>query len=205
MRHKGIRIFLLLGVFVSLGVVGYKASQTIWLTRGEQYRKDPLAALEHAPETALELKTFHHTKIEDGQRAWEVIGEEARYLKGKQEAVVKKPRLVFYHKDGETTQAVGNTGRLFFKDKELDRMQLLGDIEINYQGLILRTDEIVYVKSANQIVSPGKITIKGKGIELEGVGAEFAIQDEKFRLLQKVKTKLQPGKLGKMRTRLNAN
>ncbi len=205
MRHKGIRIFLLLGVFVSLGVVGYKASQTIWLTRGEQYRKDPLAALEHAPETALELKTFHHTKIEDGQRAWEVIGEEARYLKGKQEAVVKKPRLVFYHKDGETTQAVGNTGRLFFKDKELDRMQLLGDIEINYQGLILRTDEIVYVRSANQIVSPGKITLKGKGIELEGVGAEFAIQDEKFRLLQKVKTKLQPGKLGKMRTRLNAN
>jgi len=205
MRHKGIRIFLLLGVFVSLGVVGYKASQTIWLTRGEQYRKDPLAALEHAPETALELKTFHHTKIKDGQRAWEVIGEEARYLKGKQEAVVKKPRLVFYHKDGETTQAVGNTGRLFFKDKELDRMQLLGDIEINYQGLILRTDEIVYVRSANQIISPGKITIKGKGIELEGVGAEFAIQDEKFRLLQKVKTKLQPGKLGKMRTRLNAN
>ena len=205
MRHKGIRIFLLLGVFVSLGVVGYKASQTIWLTRGEQYRKDPLAALEHAPETALELKTFHHTKIEDGQRAWEVIGDEARYLKGKQEAVVKKPRLVFYHKDGETTQAVGNTGRLFFKDKELDRMQLLGDIEINYQGLILRTDEIVYVRSANQIISPGKITIKGKGIELEGVGAEFAIQDEKFRLLQKVKTKLQPGKLGKMRTRLNAN
>ena len=205
MRHKGIRIFLLLGVFVSLGVVGYKAAQTIWLTKGEQYRKDPLALLEHAPETALQLKTFHHTKIEDGQRAWEVIGEEARYLKGKQEAVVKKPRLVFYHKDGETTQAVGNTGRLFFKDKELDRMQLLGDIEINYQGLILRTDEIVYVRSANQIVSPGKITLKGKGIELEGVGAEFAIQDEKFRLLQKVKTKLQPGKLGKMRIRLNAN
>jgi LPS export ABC transporter protein LptC len=205
MRHKGIRIFLLLGVFVSLGVVGYKAYQIISFTKGEQYRKDPLALLEHAPETALQLKTFHHTKIEDGQRAWEVIGEEARYLKGKQEAVVKKPRLVFYHKDGETTQAVGNTGRLFFKDKELDRMQLLGDIEINYQGLILRTDEIVYVRSANQIVSPGKITLKGKGIELEGVGAEFAIQDEKFRLLQKVKTKLQPGKLGKMRIRLNAN
>lgn len=203
MRHKGIRIFLLVGVFVSLGVVGYKAAQSIWRTK--EFLENPVELLEHAPEAALELKTFHHTKIEDGQKAWEVLGEEARYLKGKQEAVVKKPRLVFYHRDGKTTEATGNTGRLFFNDKELDRMQLLGDIEINYEGLILRTDEIVYVKSANRIVSSGKITLKGKGVELEGVGAEFAIKDEKFRLLQKVMTKLQPGKLEKMRIGLNAN
>jgi LPS export ABC transporter protein LptC len=205
MRHKRIRIFLLVGVFASLGVVGYKAAQSIWLVQRDKIEHAAIGLLEHAPETALQLKTFHHTKIEEGQKAWEVLGEEARYLKGKQEAVVKKPRLVFYHKGGETTEAIGSTGRLYFKDKELDRMQLLGDIEINYQGLIVRTDEIVYVRSANRIVSPGKITLKGKGIELEGVGAEFAIQDEKFRLLQKVKTKLQPGKLEKMRIRLNAN
>lgn len=203
MRHKGIRICLLVGVFALLGVVGYKAARSIWLIK--QFRENPVEILDNAPEAALQLKTFHHTNIENGKRAWEVLGEEARYLKGKKEAVVKKPRLVFYHRDGETTKATGNTGRLFFKDKELDRMQLLGDIEINHQGLTLRTDEIVYVRSANQIVSPGKITLKGKGIELEGVGAEFAIQDEKFRLLQKVKTKLQPGRLEKMRIKLDGN
>jgi LPS export ABC transporter protein LptC len=205
MRHKGVRIFLLLGIFASLGVVGYKAAQNIWLSKIERIRKDPIGFLEHLPEPTLQLKSFHHTKIEEGRKVWEVIGDEARYLKDEQEAFVKKPRLVFYHKDGQTTEATGNEGHLFFKGKEIDKMQLQGDIEVNHQGFVLRTDELVYFKSANQIVSAGKITLKGNGIELEGVGAEFALQEQRFRLLQKVKTKLQPGKLEKIKLGPNAN
>lgn len=195
---------LLVGVFASLGVVGYKAAKNISLVR-DKIRENPIEILDHMPEAALQLKSFHHTKIEDGRKVWEVAGDEARYLKEEREALVTKPHLIFYHKDGETTEATGNQGHLFFKGKEIDKMQLLGDIEINHQGFVLQTNEIVYFKNTNQIVSPGKVTLKGEGIELEGVGAEFAVIEERFRLLQKVKTKLQPGKLEKIRVGLNAN
>ncbi len=195
MKHKGLRVFLVIAIFASLGLVAYKVTQNI--------RKNRLAFLDYVPEAALHVMDFHRTKVEGGRKVWDVAGEEARYLKAEKEAVIKRPRIVFYAKSGDTIEVTGNEGRLFFTDQDMEKMQLQGEIQVNYQGFVLETDEILYLKSTDQMISPAKVIIRGEGLELEGIGMEISLQDEKFRLLQKVKTKLQPEQLGNKRTGSN--
>lgn len=205
MRRKSIRIVLLIAIFASLGGLAYKVAENIWLMKGREIQKNPLKLLDYVPEAALQIKEFRRAKVEGGRKVWELFGEEARYLKDEKEAVIKKPRIVFYDKKGGTIKATGNEGRLFFTDKgthpEMEKMQLKGGIQVNYRGFVLHTDELLYLKSKNQVVSPGKVTLEGDGLELEGTGMEIALDDERIRLLKKVRTKLQPERLRNMKVR----
>ncbi|MBI2997125.1 MAG: LPS export ABC transporter periplasmic protein LptC [Deltaproteobacteria bacterium] len=195
MKRKGVRSLLLLLIGATLGGVGYKVADTVWTARVDEMRKEPLKFLDRLPDVALQLKDFHRAKIEGGRKMWELWGEEARYLKGEKQAVIKKPRFIFYDKNERTLEATGDEGRLFFTDKELEEMNMKGDVQVTYQGYILRTEEAFYFKSKNQVVAPGKVTLKAEGLELEGVGMEIKLEEEKVRLLKEVKTKVDPNQL----------
>lgn len=203
MSRKRVRALLLVLILASLGGVGYKVAKIVWV-KVDELQKEPFKVLNQLPEAALQVKGFHHTKIEEGRKVWELLGEEARYLKNQKQAFIKRPRLIFYNQNGETIEAVGNEGHLFFADKELETLQLHGAIQVNYQGLVLNTEEATYVKSKNQVVAPGKVILRGDGLELEAVGMEIALQDEKLRLLGEVKTRLQPDKLKNLKLTANA-
>jgi len=190
-----VRTLLLLLIGATLGGVGYKVAHTIWTARVDEMRKEPLKFLDRLPDVALQLKDFHRAKIEGGRKVWELWGEEARYLKGERQAVIKKPRLIFYDKNERTLEATGDEGRLFFTDEELEEMNMKGGVRVNYQGYVLRTEEASYFKSKNQVVAPGKVTLKAEGLELEGVGMEIKLEEEKVRLLKEVKTKVHPNQL----------
>lgn len=202
MNRKTTRLVLLIAIVAALGGVGYKVAEQIWVMKRE-IKKNPLKALDYLPEAALQIKDFHRTSIDGDRKVWEVFGEEARYLKADKQAAIKKPRILFYSKAGQTLEATGNEGYLFFADQEagaqgaIDRMQLRGDIQVTYLGFVFNTDELLYVKSTDQIISPGRVTLKGDGLELEGVGMEISIQDEKLRLARNVRTKFQPDRLGR--------
>lgn len=202
MKRKRIRLVLLLAIVASLGGVAYKVAENMWLMKAAEIKKDPMALLDYIPEAALEVKQFHRTKVDNnGRKVWEVSGDEARYLKAEREAVIKKPRIVFYDKNGGAVQATGNEARLFFTDQEMEKAALRGAIEVSYQGFVFHADEILYLSGKNRVVSRGRVSLKGDGVELEGVGMEMDLEDEKIRLLQKVKTRLQPEKLEKVRSR----
>lgn len=194
MRHR-IRLFLLAAVLTSLTVLVYKAVQTVSLQKIIEIEKNPIKLLDSLPEAALQVKDFHRTKVEGGRKVWEVAGEEARYLKAEREAVIKMPRFVFYHKNGETLNVRGNEGYLFLTDQDVEKIQLQGDIQVNYSGFVLRTHEVSYLKSRDRVISPGKVTLTGDGIEVEGVGMEISLTEERIRLRQKVRTKVEPEQL----------
>ncbi|HZA57502.1 MAG TPA: hypothetical protein VE616_24895, partial [Candidatus Udaeobacter sp.] len=69
--HKRKRLILLAIIFVSLAAVGYKVAESIWVMKAREFRKDPLKALEHLPESALHIRDFRRAKIEDGRKVWE--------------------------------------------------------------------------------------------------------------------------------------
>jgi len=201
--RKPIRLILIIAISASLGGIGYKVAEQIWIMKSREFKKNPLKVLDYLPEAALQIRDFHRTNVDKGRKVWEIFGEEARYLKADKQAVIKKPRILFYSKDGKTLEATGNEGYLFFAGQEtgeqgaIDKMQMRGDVQVNYQGFVFNTDELLYFKSKDRVISPGRVTLKGEGMELEGVGMEIALQDEKLRLTQNVKTKLQPDKMAK--------
>lgn len=203
MRRKTLGVILLVAIFASLGGVAYKVAEHFWLIKSREIKKDPRKLLDYVPEAALQIKNFRRAKIEGGQKVWELFGEEARYFKTEKEVVIKKPRMIFYQKDSHTIEATGKDGHMWLTEREgeMEKAQFQGDVQVNYRGFVLNTEEMLYLKSKNQVVLPGKVSVKGDGMELEGVGMEISLDDEKMRLLQKVRTKLVPERLESKRTR----
>ena len=199
------RIIILLVIFASLGVVAYKVGETVWTNKVREIRKNPFKVLDYLPDSALHIKDFRRAKIEDGRKVWELLGEEANYLKEQKEAIVKKPRFYFYDRRGETAEAFSNEGHLFFDERELQRLELQGGIQLSYQGFVLKSEEAVYLPNKDQIVLPKKVTLVGDGLELEGSSMEVELHDQKMRVQKNVKTKLEPDKLAKRKKRPNTN
>ena len=200
MKHLRLRIILLIVMSASLGVVVYKVSERMWLMKAREFKKNPLELLDYAPEAALQIKEFRRAKIEGGKKVWEVFGDEARYFKEQKELVINKPRIVFYQKDDSIVEATGIEGHLWLtdQDREMEKMQLKGKSQVNFRGFVLNADEILYYKEKDQVVVPGRVTIKGEGQELEGENMEMSLQSEKMRLHKNVKTRIQPDRLEKI-------
>lgn len=199
MTRRRLRAVLLVSLVATLGGVGYKVGRTVWTAKADELRKEPLKLVDRLPDVALRVKDFRRTKIEGGRKAWELTGEEVSYLRGKSQALIKKPHLVFYDKEGKAVEATGNEGRLFFLNDELDQMKLHGGIRVAYQGYVLETEEASYLKAKDQVVAPGKVTLKSDGLELEAVGMEIILDEEKIRLLHEVKTRFRIGALEALR------
>jgi len=193
------RSLLLLAILVSLGGVTYKVAEIIGRMQ-EQITANPLTALDYLPESTLRMKDFHRSKIEDGRKVWELFGEEARYYKEQKEAVIKKPKFFYYDKEGEVAESQGDEARMYLNDKELERMELRGDIEVSYQGYVLKSEEANYLPAKDQIVLPSHTTVVGEGIAVEGSRMEIELEAKKIRLIQAVKTKIEPEKLSKKKT-----
>lgn len=195
--RKWQRRILLAVIFISLGGVVYKVAENIWIMKVQEIKKNPLKALDYLPDSALHMKDFRRAKIEDGRKVWEIVGDEANYYKDQKQVIIKKPRFYYYDKKGETVETTGDVATLFINEKELERMQLQGNIEVNYQGYTLRSEEAIYHPDTQQIVLPQRATVVGEGLQLEGSSMEVELEEKKVRLLQNVKTKLEPDKLAK--------
>lgn len=195
------RWILLVAILASLGGVAYKVAETILANKVKEIRKNPLKVLDALPEAALNIKEFHRSKIENGRKVWELFGAEASYLKEQKEAVIKKPRFYYYDKKGETAETMGEVARIFFTEKQLEKMELEGGVQVTFQGYVLRSDEAIYLPAKDQIVMPHRTTVVGDGLELEGSRMEVELENKKVRLLQNVKTKIEPQKLEQKKRR----
>jgi LPS export ABC transporter protein LptC len=189
------RLILLAVILLVVGGVAYKIGQSIWTMKLREMKKNPLLALEYLPESALHMRDFHRSKIEDGRKVWELFGEEANYYKDDKQAVIKKPRFYYYDKKGEVAETTGEVARIFINEKELEKMQLGGGIEVSYQGYTLKSEEAIYLPSKQQIVLPGRAVVIGDGVQLEGSSMELQLEEKTMRLLRNVKTKIEPAKL----------
>ena len=195
--RKWQRRILLAVIFISLGGVVYKVAENIWIMKVQEIKKNPLKALDYLPDSALHMRDFRRAKIEDGRKVWEIVGDEANYYKDQKQVIIKKARFYYYDKKGETAETTGDVATLFINEKELERMQLQGNIEVNYQGYTLKSEEAIYHPDKQLIVLPQRATVVGEGLQVEGSSMEVELEDKKVRLLQNVKTKLEPDKLAK--------
>jgi LPS export ABC transporter protein LptC len=204
MYRRRLRTILLILISASIGGVFYKVGESIW-QGNKSLRQAAIKALDYVPEAALQIKDFHRAQVEEGRKVWEVFAEEASYHKAEGQLLLKKPRLFFYQKDDTTVEAIGHQGTLWIEDGQGDmqKAQLLGDVEVDFRGYVLKTGEILYFKSKNQMIIPGRVNINGEGMELDGSHMEISLNDDKMRLDHNVKTRVDPDKLQKTKGKSN--
>jgi LPS export ABC transporter protein LptC len=194
------RPILLLAILLSLGGITYKVAEIVGRAQ-QQIKANPLSALDYLPESTLRIKDFHRANIEDGRKVWELFGEEASYFKEQREAVIKKPRFYYYDKNGETAETEGDEARLYLNEKKLEKMELRGDIQVSFQGYLLKSEEANYLPAKDQIVLPTRTTVVGDGLAVEGSRMEVELENKKIRLIESVKTKIEPDRLAKKRNK----
>ena len=194
---------MLLAIFLSLGGVTYKVTGIVQGMKKE-LKKSPLKSLDYLPESQLQMKDFHRAKIEDGRKVWELFGEEAQYFKDQKEAVIKKPRFNYYDKKGEAVESYGDEARLYMNESELEKLVLHGGIQVTFQGYVLKSEEANYLPAKDQILLPTRTKVTGEGLELEGSSMEVELEAQKIRLLNNVKTKIEPDKLAKKKNKAAA-
>jgi len=194
--RKSRRAVLLIAILLSLAGVGYKVTQIVRNVQ-KDIKTNPIKALDYLPESALHMKDFHRSKIEDGRKVWELFGDEANYFKEQKEAVIKKPRFFYYDKKGEVAETTGEEALIYLNERELERMELRGGVQLTFQGYVLKSEEANYVPAKDQIVLPSRTTVVGDGIALEGARMEVELEGKKIRLIRNVKTKIEPEKLAK--------
>jgi len=202
--RKTRRSILLFVIFLSLGGVGYKVFDMVRTMQGE-IKKNPRKLLDYLPESALHMKDFHRAKVENGRKVWELFGDEANYYKEQKEAVIKNPRFYFYDTKGEVAETIGNEAHIYLNDKEMQRMELRGGVQLTFQGYVLKSEEANYEPAKDLVVLPNRTTVVGEGIQLEGARMEVEIEEKRMRLLQNVKTKLEPEKLAQKKPKAKTN
>lgn len=183
-----------MAIVLSLGGVAYKVTQTVQ-NMEKEIKKNPLKALDYLPESSLQMKDFHRSKIEDGRKVWEIFGEEAQYFKEQKEAMIKKPRFYYYDKKGEAVETLGDEARIYLNEKELEKLVLRGGVQVTFQGYVLKSEEASYLPAKDQIVIPNRTKMTGEGLELEGASMEVELETQKIRLVNNVKTKIEPEKM----------
>jgi LPS export ABC transporter protein LptC len=175
-------------VVAALGGIGLATWQNV---RARQPRTVADLGADFLPDVAQHIQSFRRVKVKNGKAVWEVQADDAQYFDNDQQIVVQKPRVTFYLEDGARhAELVGAEGRLTLDGKELAAVTLRGEVVLLIDDLEFRTDEARYDRAADRIDAPGIVTIRGKTLDVRGLGLEVEVTPKKIRLLRDVHTVL---------------
>jgi LPS export ABC transporter protein LptC len=144
------------------------------------------------PNVAQRIQNFHRVKVDNGRKVWEVSAREAQYLETEQMVVVDDPMVEVFLADGRRVALRGHSGKLFLDGKELERVELEGDIDVQLGDYSMRTEAARYEADRGVIVAPGRVQITGSGFELQGERMEVDVASQHLVLTDSVQTTLWP-------------
>lgn len=144
------------------------------------------------PNVSQRIQNFHRVKVDNGRKVWEVSAREAQYLENEQMVVVDDPVVEVFLEDGRRVALRGHSGKLFLDGKELERVELEGEIDVQLGDYAMRTDAARYEADRGVIVAPGRVHITGSGFELQGERMEVDVASQQLVLTDRVQTTLWP-------------
>ena len=188
MQRSRLRVALLAVVAAALAGIGLATWQNM---RTRQPRTVADLGADFLPDVAQHIRNFRRVKVKDGKAVWEVQADDAQYTDGDKQVVVRKPRVTFYLEgENRRAQLVGAEGRLTLDGKELTAVTITGDVVLLLDELEFRTEQALYDNATDRIAAPGVVTIRGKTLDVRGLGLEVDVTPKRVRLLREVHTVL---------------
>jgi LPS export ABC transporter protein LptC len=206
LRNKGEVLFYLIGgnvsraqvrfviggvVLLLFSVIGYYFWVNVQTQRQQQEIINRIAD-DLTPGTDQRMKDLRRFKVRDGQKVWEIAARQARYLGETGEVVVDDPEVSLYFDDGEAIALRCREGlvQLNVNEQEIIKMELKGNLEMQFGDLSLRAQEAIYEKAPNTISSPGPIQVTGPDFVVEGQGYTIEVAQKRLTLNSAVHTTL---------------
>lgn len=132
----------------------------------------------------LELQgKFLISRFENGDQTFLLQGKNFQYFQDRGQAELLDPELEIITSK-EPILVRGKTAKYFSAEKRVD---ITGQVEINYQGYLAKTPALSYDIERKVGQSPEKIQVTGNGAEMEGVGYIFDLGNGKIEVNSGVK------------------
>lgn len=191
MRLRYVRLGVGLVVVAAFFSVGYLLHTSL---QAQKSKQDDHTSLEGMlPEAVQWIQNFHRIEIREGNKAWELVADEAQYLQGQNQVVVRQPRTTLYMKDGEKVIVNGQQGTVEFANgKDLQRAVLHDSVEVHVRGFVIHAEEAIYDRGAEKITARGPVTIVGAQMQVAGNDMTVYVKDSRFELGKPVRVTLQP-------------
>jgi LPS export ABC transporter protein LptC len=140
------------------------------------------------------MENFKRVKIRpDGKKAWEIVARKARYSPEDHLVIVESPQFSFYTKEGEPFSLRSREARVLLtsdKNEEVTRVELSGDLEMQVNDFLVKTQEAIFEAEQNRISSPGAVQIDGPGVTVVGQGYSVDVANKLLTLEGEVQTTL---------------
>jgi LPS export ABC transporter protein LptC len=192
MSRGQIRFLLISLVVILLAVVG--RGLIINTDRGDNNDStlDPTPSPMATSEQRME--NFKRVKIRpDGKKAWEIVARKARYSPEDHVVIVESPQFSFYTKEGEPFSLRSREARVLLtsdKNEDVTRVELSGDLEMQVNDFLIKTQEAIFEAEQNRISSSGAVQIDGPGVTVVGQGYSVDVTNKLLTLEAEVQTTL---------------
>jgi LPS export ABC transporter protein LptC len=189
MSREQVRFVVAVAAILVFAMVGYYITVTIRVQRDNKQRIKEWAG-DLSQETAQRMQNFRRAKIRDGKKVWEIAARQARYAEDSREIIVEAPEVSLYFRDGEVIALRCREGRVYLDtgEKEVTRMELVGDLEMRLGDFSIKTPSAVYESDRNTISSPDPVQITGRGFSVEGQGYTVDVDEKRVTLNAEVRT-----------------
>lgn len=185
------RVRTLIGVLmvVAIGAVGVQLARSQW---AQHLRSLRTGELDFLPQVSQRIQNFRRVKMEGARKVWEVAAREAQYFEEDKQVVVDDPEVSFFVKDDQGTVSVkGKQGKILLDGREMDRVDLEGNIELRFRDYLVQTDRAFYQRADDTVVSPGSVVVTGDGLSLSGERMTLEMGSQRVRIEGKVRTVLE--------------
>jgi len=188
MRRR-LQILVLTSVVVLLGALGFLVGRSLW----RQHKKSLLQlGLDIVPGVSQHIQNFKRVKVQGGRTVWEVSADDAQYVDESKTVELRGVSLHWYLKDGRVVGLKGNTGSILLDGRDVQRIQLDGDIVVSLADYEVKVVSAVYDENTERITAPGPVEISGKALRVQGSGMQVELPDQKLRLLSSVSMQIEP-------------
>lgn len=139
----------------------------------------------------LEIKEVNLTRSVAGKTEWELKARSADYFKEKGVTHLESPYVIFFGKGERRFELKSDKGEVF---NDTSDMTALGDVRVvTSDGYSFKSDYLRYYSEKKVVTTESRVLIKGKGIEIEGVGMEAYVDRNRVLLKKDVKAILTNG------------
>ena len=143
----------------------------------------------------LKIEGIHLTRAVAGKMEWELRAISADFFKEEGVTRLDTPKVVFFDNGDKRIELTGSKGEVFNNTNDL---AVSGDVRItSSDGYTLRADFLRYYSEKKIIATESKVFLKGRGIDMEGVGMVADIERDRIIVKKGVKAVLSTGEWGK--------
>lgn len=116
----------------------------------------------------LKIEEVHLTRAVEGKTEWELKAKSADYFREKGVTHLELPDVFFYGNGDKRIELKGDKGEVF---NDTNDIAVSGNVTIvTSDGYTFQSDSLRYYSGKRTVATESRVIVKGKGMEVEGLG-----------------------------------